>query len=135
MSAILIVDDDPDLCEVLADLLEHHGYDVATCHDGVEGLDRLHAGVRPVLILLDLEMPRMNGYEFRAAQLADPELAAIPVMLISDQLVIDRARLGLVEIVPRPLSIEHLLAAIEKYDPRIARREEQHDEPRARALP
>lgn len=134
-AAILIVNDDPDLGEVLADVLEHHGYAVATCLDGVEGLDRLRDGLRPVVILLDLEMPRMDGYEFRAAQLADPELATIPVILLSDQVVIDRARLGLVEIVPRPLSIEQLLAAIGKHDRRLARMEQEaQGEPRARAL-
>ncbi|MDQ3364914.1 MAG: response regulator [Myxococcota bacterium] len=116
MSApILIVDDDRDLCDVLADLLERNGYAPVVCYDGVEALGHLREGPRPLAILLDLEMPRMNGYELRAAQLADARLASIPVLLISDQHLVDRSRLGAIEIVPRPFTLERLLAAVAKH--------------------
>jgi CheY-like chemotaxis protein len=111
---ILIIDDDPELCDVLAELLEDHGYHAIACRDGIDALAQLRAGTRPLAILLDLQMPRMNGYEFRAAQLADPDLAGIPVLLISDQRTIDRARLGIVELVPRPFSAARLLSAIDQ---------------------
>lgn len=63
---ILVVDDHPDLREVLALILEHHGFRVMLAGDGVEAVERAEA-CRPDLVLMDLMMPRMNGYEATAA--------------------------------------------------------------------
>jgi CheY-like chemotaxis protein len=80
---VLVVDDDPDICEVIQTVLELHGHRVVTAGDGAEALARLRAGVHPCLIILDLMMPRMNGFEFREEQERDPALRGIPVMILS----------------------------------------------------
>ncbi|MCL0090026.1 response regulator [Dehalococcoidia bacterium] len=81
---ILVVDDDPDILEVLTTVLESRGYQVATARDGVEGLDKLKTG-KPDLIILDLIMPRMDGFEMYK-RLKDPEQAEyadIPILLLT----------------------------------------------------
>lgn len=80
---VLIVEDDAEIRMALADLLECSGYLVAQAQHGREALDLLHAGPRPAVILLDIMMPVMNGWSFRAAQRADPQLASIPVVVLT----------------------------------------------------
>jgi CheY-like chemotaxis protein len=80
---ILIVEDDFDIRDTLTQILEEEGYRVEGAENGQDALDRLHAGRLPSLILLDLMMPVMNGWQFRAVQLRDPSLRAIPVVVIS----------------------------------------------------
>ena len=81
---ILIVEDDIDIREALADVLGDAGYDVAQAGNGAEALTHLsHAKVLPRLILLDLMMPIMDGYQFRLEQEKVPKLALIPVVVLS----------------------------------------------------
>jgi len=72
---ILIVDDEPDMRRMLRGLLEDEGYTVGEAIDGVEGLARLRASSRRLVVLLDYKMPRMNGGEMLQAVLADPQIA------------------------------------------------------------
>jgi CheY-like chemotaxis protein len=81
--SILIVEDDDDIREDLAALLRLRGYEVSTSANGREALERLQRGPLPSVILLDLMMPVMNGWELRAHQLADPSLAPVPVAILS----------------------------------------------------
>lgn len=81
--AILVIDDDIDIREAIAEIVARNGYRVLEAADGNEALALLRGGARPVGIILDLMMPGMNGYAFRAAQLADPALADIPVIVMS----------------------------------------------------
>ena len=84
MPVVLIVDDDADTRVALAGLLEDAGYDVLCAANGREALVRLSVSeVRCDLILLDLLMPVMNGWDFRQRQRATPEIANIPVLLMS----------------------------------------------------
>jgi two-component system chemotaxis response regulator CheY len=80
---ILLVEDHADLREAMTSLLEASGYAVVAAADGDEALDRLRRGTAPCLIVLDLEMPRKNGWEFRSEQIHDPKLAAIPTIVSS----------------------------------------------------
>lgn len=81
---ILVVDDDRDIRETMADALGDEGYEVRRAVDGLDALEQLRATpTLPHLILLDLMMPRMNGAEFRAAILQDDRLKTIPVVLIT----------------------------------------------------
>jgi CheY-like chemotaxis protein len=80
---VLIVEDDPEIRFALGDLLESSGYSVATAQHGREALDHLRGGLRPSAILLDIMMPVMNGWVFRAEQLADDAIAAIPVIVLT----------------------------------------------------
>ncbi|WP_206607061.1 MULTISPECIES: response regulator [Sandaracinus] len=80
---VLYVEDDTDVRDVMASMLEREHYVVRTAGDGREALEMLRGGLQPDVILLDLMMPVMDGWEFRAAQLRDPKLAAIPTVLVS----------------------------------------------------
>ncbi len=77
---ILVVDDDAQIREIMRELLELEGYPVEVAQDGDEALQRLHSGLCPCLILLDLNMPVKDGFQFRREQLADGRLAAIPTI-------------------------------------------------------
>ena len=82
--AILIVDDDNDVRAALAEMLEEEGFAVEGAPNGRVALARMkEAPTHPALILLDLMMPGMNGWDFRDAQLRDPALAAVPVVVVS----------------------------------------------------
>jgi CheY-like chemotaxis protein len=80
---ILLVEDDPDSRACMRSLLELEGYVVHTAADGAEALKRLRSGLEPGLIVLDLMMPGMDGFQFRKEQLRDPKLSAIPVVIYS----------------------------------------------------
>ena len=80
--AILICDDDPDVVEVLAAMLESHGYSTLTAHTGQQALD-LAAAQAPSLILMDLRMPGMSGWEAIASLGANPATSAIPIVILS----------------------------------------------------
>jgi signal transduction histidine kinase len=81
--SILVVDDDEDIRQTLATLLEAEGYDVNLAVDGADALRALADAPLPDVILLDLAMPRVDGREFRLRQRNDPRLAGIPVIVIS----------------------------------------------------
>ena len=84
MRAVLIVEDEDEIRELLAEMLAERGFVVSTAKNGEEGLRLLRSnGTLPHLVLLDLTMPIMDGWQMRAAMLADPKLAAIPVVIIS----------------------------------------------------
>ncbi len=82
-ASILLVEDDADVRDSTRMLLELEGYQVETAQNGLEALARLRAGLRPCLVLLDLDMPVMDGLTFRTYQLVDPQLAHIPVVVFS----------------------------------------------------
>ena len=91
---ILLVEDHADLREAMTGLLEAFGYEVVTAVDGCEALDRLRRGTAPSLIVLDLEMPRKDGWQFRCEQTRDPKLAMIPTIVSSaDGMVKEKAAL------------------------------------------
>lgn len=82
MPTVLVVDDERDIREAMAEVLKDEGYEVVDAPDGAEGLRQLRAH-HPSLVLLDLMMPGMNGWEFCAARKRDPDLSDIPVVVIS----------------------------------------------------
>src|SRR5688572_19056355 len=82
-STVLIVDDDDDLAEALAVVLEQHGFASKRCQDAVAALEALQREELPDLILLDLMMPRMDGWEFRALQRSNSAWASIPVVALT----------------------------------------------------
>jgi CheY-like chemotaxis protein len=80
---VMLVDDDEDIRTVLSEALQDAGYDVRCAASGREALTQLRGGYRPGLILLDLMMPVMDGWQFRDEQLGQAEIASIPVVVIS----------------------------------------------------
>ena len=117
MKHVLVVDDDPDICTAVRDVLEAFGYYVDMARDGAEALKKLRRGEVPCLILLDLMMPGMNGFEFRNEQLRDPVLASIPVVVVSGagDVAAKAATIG-VEGLAKPIDLDVLLEKISHFD-------------------
>ena len=110
---ILVIEDDADIRECLMLLLESEGYSVAGAADGREGLDVLARMSGPCLILLDLMMPVMNGWEFLQAKRKEDILAVIPVVVLSAG---SDARGEQVEgILKKPVDVDALLAFVRKH--------------------
>ncbi len=80
---ILLIDDDPDILFALQAILEEEGFEVDCARDGRDALVCLACSALPAAIVLDLMMPNMNGWEFLAAARQDPELASIPIAVLS----------------------------------------------------
>ena len=80
---VLVVDDDANVRALYVDALEDFGHTVAIAADGAEALEQLRTGDHPCVILTDLRMPRMDGFELRQAVERDPQLAAIPIVVIT----------------------------------------------------
>ena len=115
--SVLIVDDDEDIRLACVEVLQMAGVATATAADGQEALDALRAGMSPQLILLDLSMPKMNGVQFREAQLDDPEIAEIPVVVISaaGQLADRVAALCVAGILPKPFAMDDLISTVQRW--------------------
>lgn len=110
---VLVVDDSLTVRRASQRLLERHGYAVTLARDGVEALERL-AECRPMALLLDIEMPRMNGFELLASLRGDAALSALPVLMITSRIA-DRHReraqqLGVLAYLGKPFDEETLLA-------------------------
>ncbi|HTE50363.1 MAG TPA: response regulator [Kofleriaceae bacterium] len=117
--SILVIDDDVDNREAFDDVLSEAGYQVVCAHDGAQALELLRS-LRPDLILLDLNMPIMDGVEFRAAQARDPSLARIPtVVMTADRLTERILGLAPAATVTKPLKLSQLLSIIERHTPAI----------------
>jgi CheY-like chemotaxis protein len=119
---VLVVEDDPDVREMLATLLSTEGFHVVGAEDGLEALHLLRivrhrAPETPCLVLLDLTMPRLGGNEFRRVQLSDPTVASVPVAVMSGAGDIEqRARaLGAVAAVAKPIDCDLLLDVVRRY--------------------
>ena len=116
-ACLIIVEDDPDIRTDLAELLKDEGYAVNTASNGAEALQLLRQSQTPCLILLDLMMPVMSGWDFRAEQLRDPRLAAIPVVLLSgvNDLPQHAAALRAAGYIRKPIALKSVLGVAEKY--------------------
>lgn len=114
---VLLVEDDDDLRMTMAALLREEGIKVADVANGVEALAWMHAHGRPAVILLDLMMPRMDGIQFRTAQLAVPELADVPVVLMTASTVHQHLveTCGVDEVIRKPVEFEKLLGVVRRY--------------------
>lgn len=115
---ILVVEDTEDNRQILRDLLGMAGYDMVEAHDGAEGVARA-AEHRPDLILMDIQMPVMDGYEATRRIKANPALKAIPVIAVTSYALSgDEAKAraaGCDGYIAKPFSPRELLAAIRKF--------------------
>jgi CheY-like chemotaxis protein len=115
---VLVVEDDVDIRDALVGILRDEGYVAASAANGVEALDHLRSTApRPSLILLDLMMPVMNGWQFRTAQKSDETLNEIPVVVISaDASVKQKAEsIGAHGFLKKPIELDALLDLVAKY--------------------
>jgi CheY-like chemotaxis protein len=110
---VLIVNDDPDLLDVTSFVIEGEGIAVETAKNGQEALTLIATGRRPALVLLDLVMPVMNGWEFLAAVAGDPVLRLLPVVVLTagEHAEVPGAR----EVVREPMDLKELLKIVERY--------------------
>jgi CheY-like chemotaxis protein len=112
---ILIVDDDPDIRDALGECLRYEGYSVHSAADGRDALDRLEYGLKPDLILLDLMMPVLNGFDVLAALRKRPDWSSIPVVVVSANRGYHAEDLaGAVSILRKPVNMDNLLAVVEQ---------------------
>ncbi len=112
---ILLVEDDEDITEVLCLVLSGLGYDVVTADDGAGALARLRREREPPrLILLDLMMPGMNGWEFRAEQMRDPRLRGIPVVVMTGigDAENEAAAMGVDGLLAKPVDLDELKKSV-----------------------
>jgi CheY-like chemotaxis protein len=116
---ILIVEDDDDIREALTQILQLEGYVVREAANGQEALDISAQHPVPSLILLDLMMPVMDGWQFRSEQIKDPALSKVPVVVISaDASVHEKvSSFGAATVLPKPISLDRLLRAVEALYP------------------
>ena len=116
-NSVLIVDDDSAVRAALKELFETEGYTVVLAANGRAALKRLMEGFRPSVVLLDLMMPVMDGWDFRTEQLKDPALKDIPVFILTAAGFSDvtiRAQFGSIPFVPKPPPHEELLALVRR---------------------
>ena len=109
---ILVIEDNDDVRDMMAVTLELEGHRVVTASNGREALYLLHHGVEPCMILLDLMMPVMNGWQLRAALQQDPALRDIPVLVVSAVTAEVAHRLPGTAYVPKPVDIDQLLEMV-----------------------
>jgi CheY-like chemotaxis protein len=105
---ILLVDDDEDVRETIADVLQGQGYLTIVAANGKEALELIARRGPPSLILLDMMMPEMDGWEFRRQQAAHPELASVPVVVFSAGGKFPED----VPVLTKPVTMEDLLAVV-----------------------
>ena len=110
---ILVVDDDPDIRQTLTEILVDEGYAALTAGDGVEALSLLRSDRPPALVVLDLTMPVMDGFEFLAEQRRDAAVAGIPVVVITAGVKRRSEDLGVAAVLAKPFSVAELLSNIE----------------------
>lgn len=111
---ILVIEDNDDVRDMMAVTLELEGHRVVTASNGREALHLLHHGVEPCMILLDLMMPVMNGWEFQKAVAREPQLRDIPIVVVSATGTdgeLDRTQAAVV--LPKPIDVDRLLNVVE----------------------
>lgn len=114
---IMVVEDDADISDSIAAVLEDHGYTVTVAPNGQEALECLRSMTElPGLILLDLMMPIMDGRQFRAAQKTEPALADVPIVLLSAQADVRSAahQLGARAWLRKPVDLAALLKVVSR---------------------
>ncbi|MCU1281593.1 MAG: response regulator [bacterium] len=121
VGGVLVVEDDEDIRADLTAILRVKGFDVDEAANGREALAQLQRGARPCVIVLDLMMPVMNGWELRAAMRGDPALGAIPVIVVSGKgrIAPDEAQtLAPAAVLVKPFELSELLELVARFCPR-----------------
>jgi CheY-like chemotaxis protein len=115
--AVLLIDDHEEFRDGLRELLAREGYKVETAANGREAMNRLYAGFRPCIIILDLMMPVMTGFEFRQEQLGHPEFAEIPLIVCSAMHdVAEKARhLDAIAYIEKPEELPRMLKLVRQH--------------------
>jgi CheY-like chemotaxis protein len=114
---VMVVEDDVDIRESISEILEDNEYLPIQAGNGREAIIRLRAqSMKPCAILLDVMMPEMDGWQFRAVQREDPELNTIPVVVLTAHTHFEEIELGMqaAACLRKPIQLERLLATIDR---------------------
>src|SRR5687768_4658616 len=110
-SLVMVVEDDDDFRGIMTEVLVEAGYRVVSARDGTEALARLRGGVRPNVMLLDLWMPEMDGWQLRRRMQQDTELSKIPVVVVTAAAQpSEAATMAVKEVLRKPVQLRNLLA-------------------------
>jgi CheY-like chemotaxis protein len=112
---VLVVDDDDDLRDTVQMLLEESGFSVTVAANGRAALERVQAGPRPDVILLDLMMPEMNGWQFLAHAREDAALGTIPIVIMTAHKSIDVPGVRPEDVLHKPFDAGKLLAMVARH--------------------
>jgi CheY-like chemotaxis protein len=118
---ILLVEDDRDICEIVEQVLAEEGYETVAVSNGAEGLAHLRGGApRPFVIMLDLMLPVMDAWQFRAEQTRDAALADIPVVIFSANPKLGKYAdaLGAAAVIRKPPDLDEMLGVLDRFAPR-----------------
>ena len=110
---VLVVDDEQGMLDVIRFVLEGEGFDVVTARNGVEALERLRAGMRPALVLLDMMMPVMSGWEFLDEVARFPLQQPLPIVVLTAGGM--QGVPGAVEVLRKPYDLGILLEAVDRH--------------------
>ena len=111
---VLIVDDDQEFRDALEEIVRGEGFEVETAKTGLQAIDKLRWGLRPCVILLDMQMGTMTGWDFRAEQKRDPALATIPVIAMTAGYWKDRDLGDYAARITKPVDLKELQAKLEE---------------------
>ena len=112
---VAIVEDDSEFRNMLRELLEEEQYRVVAVANGAEALEKLRGETLPNVILLDVSMPVMDGFDFLRYRNEDPQLATVPVVLVTNAKPHERPTIGVNDVVRKPIDIDEILFAIKRY--------------------
>ena len=112
---VAIVEDDSEFRNMLRELLEEAQYRVVAVANGAEALEKLRGETLPNVILLDVSMPVMDGFDFLRYRNEDPQLATVPVVLVTNAKPHERPTIGVNDVVRKPIDIDEILFAIKRY--------------------
>lgn len=117
LGRVLVVDDEPAMRALLKRSLQSAGFDVVVAEGGPAGLQRLREDPEIRLVLLDLNMPEMDGWRFRALQRADPDLKDVPTVIVTGEPLtkVVQCELHAAEYLLKPIGREHLISVVADY--------------------
>jgi CheY-like chemotaxis protein len=112
---VFVIEDEEELREMMREALELNGYEVVTAAEGQQALDRISGIQNLCLVILDLVMPGMNGWDFFAEMRQRKELGAVPVIIYTSSPA--RAPRGATRVLQKPMTFERLLSTVREYCP------------------
>lgn len=112
---VLVVEDDPELRTIYEEVLSDGGFSVVAARDGLDALEKLHAGTMPCVMLLDLRMPRMTGWELAERMRADPRWQGVPFIVVAAyyRIAEEAERIGAAAWLQKPIDLTRLVDVVE----------------------
>lgn len=133
---ILVVDDEPTIVRLMEFILARQGHEMIVAVNGEEALEKIKTQ-QPDLVLLDIMMPRIDGYEVAQLLRADPKTASLPIIMLSakaqDEDIRKGVEIGVDEYITKPFTPDHLVQIVAKYLARVQKNEKIEAEEKAKA--